>query len=231
MSSPKKRKRKLLRCLPTGWCSSVAMSTGLGGTPVLDAALVRPCGGSFGGAWDEATAAAFAAAIAAQCSTHGYCIVHNMLSREVLDQKASDLRRVLEDVPLGRNDFEGHSTKRIYAIFNKTRVMDDLATHPVVLGVVENLLRTPWFQFSSPTGIRIGPGEKEQPLHRDDNKYPIPKPHPEVVVNSMWTFDDFTEENGCVRWLPTCTTWEGGRKSAIDGWIWMNGCIDRWTGR
>ena len=39
-------------------------------------------------------------------------------------------------------------------------------------------------------------------LHRDDGIYPSPRPHPEVVLNTMWALDDFTEENGATRRRP-----------------------------
>ena len=40
--------------------------------------------------------------------------------------------------------------------------------------------------LSSVVGIEIGPGESSQPLHRDDGKYPIARPHQELIVNTMW---------------------------------------------
>ena len=158
----------------------------------LDATSARESG------WTDDSVAKLSEQITSRCLEFGYCIVHNMMDSDEVHEKASELKRITNDIPKGRNVFEGFSTKRIYAIFNKTRVMDNLVLNPTVLTVAETLLKTEHFQLSSPTGIRIGPGEQEQPLHRDDNKYPIPKPHPEVVVNSMWSFDDFTTENGFV---------------------------------
>ena len=35
-----------------------------------------------------------------------------------------------------------------------------------------------------------------QALHRDDAKYPLTRQHDEVVINTMWAVDDFTEANG-----------------------------------
>ena len=57
------------------------------------------------------------------------------------------------------------------------------------------------YQLSAPTGIQIGPGEAAQILHRDDSIYPLPEPHAEVVLNTMWAFDDFTVENGATRFV------------------------------
>ena len=66
-----------------------------------------------------------------------------------------------------------------------------------LLGVLDQVLGN--YQFSAPVGIQIGPGEPAQVLHHDDLVYPLPWPHAEVVLNSMWAFDDFTLENGATR--------------------------------
>lgn len=130
----------------------------------------------------------------------GYAVVERLLAPDQVAAIRRDLTRILETVPYGRNDFEGHHTKRIYNLFAKTRVLDDVALHPLLLGVLDRVLGH--YQFSAPVGIEIGPGQAAQVLHTDDIVYPLPWPHPDVVVNSMWAFDDFTEANGATRLIP-----------------------------
>jgi ectoine hydroxylase-related dioxygenase (phytanoyl-CoA dioxygenase family) len=130
----------------------------------------------------------------------GYAVVERVLPAEQVAIIKSDLERVLEDVPYGRNEFEGHHTKRIYNLFAKTRTLDEVALHPLLLGVLDRVLGH--YQFSAPVGIQIGPGSPAQVIHSDDSVYPLPWPHDEVVVNSMWAFDDFTEANGATRVVP-----------------------------
>jgi ectoine hydroxylase-related dioxygenase (phytanoyl-CoA dioxygenase family) len=129
------------------------------------------------------------------------CVV---VERFIDDAKVAALKDELAPyraaTPLGRNDFEGHVTKRIYALFAKTRGFDELATHPLLLGVLDRVLGH--HQLSGPVGIDIGPGETAQGLHRDDVVYPIPWPHPQVVLNTMWALDDFTEHNGSTLIVP-----------------------------
>lgn len=133
-------------------------------------------------------------------ATDGYTIVEHLLDPEAVAGARADLTRVLSETPLGRNDFEGHKTRRIYALFAKTRHFDPLAIHPLLLGVLDKFLGH--YQLSAPTGIEIGPGEVAQVLHTDEGIYPLPWPHPEVVLNTMWPLDDFTEANGATRIIP-----------------------------
>jgi hypothetical protein len=128
----------------------------------------------------------------------GYAIVESVLTRDEAHAIGAELRRLLDGVPGGRNFFEGFKTRRLYALYGKTRVLDALTVHPLVLGALEHVLG-PHFQLSGPTGIEIGPGEVEQVLHRDDDIYPVARPHPQLVTNVMWAFDDFTIENGATR--------------------------------
>jgi ectoine hydroxylase-related dioxygenase (phytanoyl-CoA dioxygenase family) len=139
----------------------------------------------------------------------GYAIVEGVLGADELGRAREELARVLARTPKGRNDFEGFATRRVYALFKKTRAFDAAAVHPLALGVLDRVLGH--YQLSAPVAIEIGPGEKAQLLHRDEAVYPLPRPHPTVVVNSMWPLDDFTEANGATRLVAGSHTWSPGR--------------------
>jgi ectoine hydroxylase-related dioxygenase (phytanoyl-CoA dioxygenase family) len=148
----------------------------------------------------------------------GYAVVESLLSAEEAAAVRAGLRDVLQRTPTGRNDFEGFRTRRIYALFAKTRAFDPLAVHPLLLQVLDAVLG-PSYQLSAPTGIEIGPGEKAQVLHTDDGIYPLPRPHPEVVLNSMWALDDFTEANGATRVVPGSHKWTDRQPVDPDGTV------------
>jgi ectoine hydroxylase-related dioxygenase (phytanoyl-CoA dioxygenase family) len=143
--------------------------------------------------------------VVAALERDGYAIVEGALSPAEAAAKKADLQRVLASTPAGRNDFEGFSTQRIYALLAKTRAFDGPATQPLVLGVLERVLGN--CQLSAPQGIQIGPGETAQNLHRDDSVYPLAMPHPELVLNTMWALDDFTEANGATHVVPGSHKW------------------------
>jgi ectoine hydroxylase-related dioxygenase (phytanoyl-CoA dioxygenase family) len=147
--------------------------------------------------------------VAERLISDGYVIVSGLISDDEVAAARADLSRVLGQTPTGRNPFEGYSTQRVYALFAKTRTFDRAATHPLLLDVLDQVLGH--YQLSAPVGIRIGPGEKAQMLHTDDAIYPLPKPHPTVIVNTMWPLDEFTEANGATRFIPGSHQWEPGR--------------------
>ena len=140
----------------------------------------------------------------------GFAIVEGILSPKEAAAAREELTRILASVPTGRNDFEGFKTRRIYALFAKTRLFDAPATHPLVLAVLDRVLGES-YQLSAPTGIEIGPGETAQVLHCDNAIYPLPRPFPEVIVNTMWALDDFTEANGATRIVPSSHRWTDQR--------------------
>ncbi|MEO6317530.1 MAG: phytanoyl-CoA dioxygenase family protein [Acidimicrobiales bacterium] len=130
----------------------------------------------------------------------GAVVVERFLAESKVAELRAELAPHREQTPSGRNDFEGFDTRRIYALFAKTRGFDELATDPLLLGVLDAVLGH--YQLSGPVGIDIGPGESPQGLHRDDVVYPIPWPHQQVVLNTMWALDDFTADNGATVVLP-----------------------------
>lgn len=138
----------------------------------------------------------------------GCVVVEGYLDQVAVAALQDELAPHRAQTPTGRNDFEGFDTRRIYALFAKTRGFDRLAIDPLLLGVLDEVLGH--YQMSGPVGIDIGPGESPQGLHRDDSVYPIPWPHQQVVLNTMWALDDFTEDNGATLIVP------GSHRSAPD---------------
>ena len=157
---------------------------------------MRPVGDLLRLSAEEASVARVADALDAE----GCVVVERFLAPDKIAALHQELAPHRQQTPLGRNDFEGFDTKRIYALFAKVRGFDELATHPLLLGVLDRVLGH--YQLSGPVGIDIGPGESAQGLHRDDVVYPLSWPHPQVVLNTMWALDDFTEENGATLIVP-----------------------------
>lgn len=145
---------------------------------------------------EEATADALVDAL----ERDGVVCVERWLDRPEVAALRAELASVLAATPTGRNEFEGYATRRVYNLFAKVRGFDRLAIDPVLGEVLERTIGP--CQLSAPVAIEIGPGNPAQVLHRDDSIYPLPWPHQEVVLNTMWALDDFTVDNGATRFLP-----------------------------
>jgi ectoine hydroxylase-related dioxygenase (phytanoyl-CoA dioxygenase family) len=176
------------------------------------------------------SAAASADDVLQALDEHGLAVVEQTLDRDDVARKKDELERVLLAVPTGRNSFEGFATRRVYALFAKTRSFDAQAIDPLLLAVAERALGA-GFLLSAPTAISIGPGEAAQRLHRDDAVYPVARPRldraapgsrggagdagaPELVLNTMWALDDFTPENGATLVVPGSHRWPAERRAA-----------------
>ena len=135
----------------------------------------------------------------------GYALVHDAISATDLAEIRAALDPIIDATPYGRNDFEGFGTRRVYNLPAKTRALDRLFLHPMVLEVAEQLLGH--VQLCAAVAISIEPGEPAQGEHHDDGLYPLPRPHPEVLLSTMWALDDFTDENGATVMLPGSHRW------------------------
>jgi ectoine hydroxylase-related dioxygenase (phytanoyl-CoA dioxygenase family) len=115
----------------------------------------------------------------------------------------------------GRNEFEGHKTRRIYSVIEKTLACNQLVEHPLVLALLDRVLR-PNYLLSQLQVIDIHPGEVEQPLHHDDGFYPLARPRAAISAATIWAIDDFTAENGATLVLPMSHRWDDRRPSDDD---------------
>jgi ectoine hydroxylase-related dioxygenase (phytanoyl-CoA dioxygenase family) len=156
--------------------------------------------------------------VVAAMRSEGYCIVEGLVPPERVAEIKADLLDVLGYTPTGRNPFEGFKTQRIYALFAKTRMFDEWAIHPLLLGVLDQILGH--YQLSAPVGIFIGAGEVAQGLHKDQSVYPLPDDFPPVVVNTMWALDEFTRENGATRLIPRSHLWTDRRPVGEDEFVY-----------
>lgn len=133
----------------------------------------------------------------------GYTIVRDAFDVELAERLQLDVRRLERELGIepGTNGFEGFATTRVYNLLAHGPLYEQIPLHPIVLALAEHVLGTGCL-VSSLSSISIGPGERAQPIHADDQVMPIPKPHPATVCNSMWALTDFTAANGATRIIP-----------------------------
>src|ERR1700722_11606813 len=135
----------------------------------------------------------------------GGVIVRNLAPVELIDICAAELRPALDEFDESqRTGFSGPKTLRCGGVLRYAPRCAELIADPMVLNVTDALLLPSCadYQLGSTTGIEILPGESEQQLHRDDTPYPIQVAGLELQIGVMWSFNDFTAENGATRVVP-----------------------------
>ena len=136
----------------------------------------------------------------------GYVVVQSLLTPAEVDEIKQSLAPWLEGRLMGRNDFEGFHSQRVYALLAKAPSVARIIEHPDVLAVLDRLL-LPHYRLSACLAIQVHPGETPQGWHADDSYVLMPRPRPMMGVSAIWAFDDFTEHNGATEVIPGSHAW------------------------
>src|SRR5437868_9662911 len=143
----------------------------------------------------------------------GYLIFERVLAPDRVAEIRAALAPHLARDLLGRNDFEGTKTNRVYALLAKSPVFAELVIHPLAMAFVEAELGESCL-LSALVAINLHPGETVQPWHFDDSGARIPRPRPALGISTFWAIDDTTEQNGATEIIPGSHLWDG---QYIDG--------------
>ena len=136
----------------------------------------------------------------------GYVILEGVLSAQEIDALVAALEPFERDKPMGRNDFEGERSQRVYALAAKHEVFMQLAEHPAIMAILEQRLLKNWL-LSTLQSIRLHPGETAQAWHTDDMFYIVPRPSPLLAISTIWAIEPFTAENGATQVIPGSHRW------------------------
>lgn len=141
-----------------------------------------------------------------------------VLERLFTDDQVAAMRDVL--MPLfsphkGRNAFEGTRTQRLYAVIEKTLTCNPLVENTLILSLIDRVLQ-PNYLLSQLQAINILAGEAAQPLHFDDDWYPITRPRPPYGAATVMAIDDFTADNGATVVVPGSHTWDSHVPTDLD---------------
>jgi ectoine hydroxylase-related dioxygenase (phytanoyl-CoA dioxygenase family) len=144
--------------------------------------------------------------ILGQLQKRGYALLPDFLSSEQL-AKVNELYDVMLGGHLGRNNFEGNRTERIYTLVARDRLFQDIAEDARIMALCDALLM-PNYLLTASQAIVISPQETPQPWHTDDAFYPIPRPRPMISFSTIVAVDDFTTENGGTEIIPASHLWD-----------------------
>lgn len=141
---------------------------------------------------------------------NGFAIMEGAVEEDFRAEIQAELRHLEEvrpggDIPPG--PFTGMVTRRWFDVLNDGEVWQRIGSHPWILQVLPRILGE-GFLLSTMGSAVVGPGEPAQPIHVDDGVYAFPRPHPNLVCNTMWALSDFTEETGATRVVPGSSNWD-----------------------
>jgi ectoine hydroxylase-related dioxygenase (phytanoyl-CoA dioxygenase family) len=136
-----------------------------------------------------------------QIREQGFTVFEELLGPDDIRSVKSALAPWLKGEYMGRNNFEGHSTERVYALLAKDPVFAQIVEHPDVLAVIDDLLE-PDYLLSANLAINVHPGETPQPWHRDNDGGTNGRIDALHGISTIWAFDDFTEDNGATEIIP-----------------------------
>ena len=128
----------------------------------------------------------------------GYCIIPDLMTRERIAALDDELGEDFAETPFCTGGFYGARTKRFGRLLARSGIAAELVQHELVLGVVRTLL-SPWcdtIQLNLTQALALHPGAPPQLPHRDQDMWRGAIGETEYLVNVMWPFTRYTEENG-----------------------------------
>ena len=124
----------------------------------------------------------------------GLVVVEGLLRGPEFQHVQTELRNLAAEAPFGSRSFDGYATRRVFDPLARTRVLNDVIGHPLLIATIEALIGP--CQLGMTVLSNVCPGESAQRIHRDVGAYPLPKGFGPVMLNTIWAIDDFTATNG-----------------------------------
>lgn len=151
----------------------------------------------------------------------GGVVLDGLLSPEQVATMNSELDKPLGQLQAGSThnsksikEFHGMNTKRLTGLTTCSKtfrdyLLDNDVCHNISEQIFHPQMGTYW--LTTAQVIQIGPGNKAQKLHRDQDQFQVFSPMgpqaPEATINFLVALTDFTEENGATRVIPGSHKW------------------------
>jgi ectoine hydroxylase-related dioxygenase (phytanoyl-CoA dioxygenase family) len=143
----------------------------------------------------------------------GYTIIPDFLDAETVAGARAEIASCLGSF-MGRNNFEGERTERVYACAARGPNLTRIALDSRMLEICDSVLK-PGYLLSGSQGINMHPGETVQPFHADDAFYPLPRPRSMVSIGIIIAIDAFTSTNGGTEVIPGSHLWSDNEVNEI----------------
>ena len=153
----------------------------------------------------------------ARLAEAGCLVVHDMATAETVAAVRAEMSEHLEaaeaedDDP---DDFYPGRTHRVVALMHRSPAALEWMMHPTIEQITDRhlLANCKKWQLNVSAALEVGPGARDQILHREENLYPyFPLPRPNLILATMLAVTDFTADNGGTQLVPGSHRWGAGR--------------------
>ena len=105
-------------------------------------------------------------------------------------------------VPTSGYEFDpDRNNRRVFGMFNLDDIFVDLVQRPIALEFVRFLIGDSFLISNFSANVTL-PGNQPMQLHADQGYVVSPWPDTPLACNVAWLLDDFTQLNGCTRYVP-----------------------------
>ncbi len=148
----------------------------------------------------------------------GAVIVENLIDAGQVQATLDDLRPHIEATPTSRDDFAGYQTTRTGALVARSPACRTLVMHPSIIETCNEFLlpNCNRYQLHLTQVIRLMPGQKKQPLHRDRLVWGEYLQGVEPQLSTLWALTDFTRENGATQVVLGSPAWPKEREAKAE---------------
>jgi len=156
--------------------------------------------------------------IMAGLAADGGVIVRDFIDQDLLGRLNAQLQAHVERTDAGsqhvqaeRQRFWGDRTKRFSRLAARAPAFVELLEHELMHRWARHTLAADYW-LNTGQAMIVGPGEREQVLHRDIGIWPyieqMGKAAPEAMVSILLALSDFSDEVGATRVIPGSHLWE-----------------------
>ena len=152
----------------------------------------------------------------------GCLVIHEAASAEVTAAIRTQLQEPLEAAKVHQDrpdDFYAGHTRRITSLMGRSPAALDLSMDSTISGLADRHLlgNCDEYQVHVTAALEIGPGAREQVLHREEDPFRFFElPRPNLILATMWAVSEFSVDNGGTQVVPGSHRWEAGRRAEPD---------------
>ena len=130
--------------------------------------------------------------------SEGYCVIPDLVPSEIIGALDQDLAEDFRETPFCEGNFYGERTKRFGRLLIRSEHSRRLVQHPLIVAIAGQIL-SPWcdtIQLNLTQALALHPGAPAQFPHRDQDMWRGAVGEAEYLVNVMWPFTSYSNENG-----------------------------------